>query len=372
MLPRRSLNRHQTSPTLTAADSDTGPEGQAPFLGSVSVIRSLDCFTLSASTASFLEVSTELALGRLTSVKPREVWRHEALDFTPWLLKNADVLSDLLGMDLVLEAAEHPVGGFSLDLIGRDETNGTVVIVENQLEESDHTHLGQILTYAAGTNPTTIVWVNTGFRPEHRAAIDWLNERTSEDTRFFGVEIEVVRIGDSDPAPAFRLVAQPNDWEKQVKAAATSGAVTAREAAYSEFWTNFLARVRAEYPTWTRGTTSKSSWVGMSAGTPHANWIFAFTSGGIAVILEFVHPDPDINIARLERLQGHRDAIEAAYGAPLSWEPKQGFKVTKVCAYGPAVDVANRDAWTSTIAWFLDTGARFRAAVEGAGGPPAV
>jgi hypothetical protein len=92
-------------------------------------------------------------LGRLTTVPPRDVWTREAHDFTPWLLKNVDVLSDLLGMDLALDVAEHPVGGFSLDLMGRDLSDDSVVIVENQLEQSDHSHLGQILTYAAGTNP---------------------------------------------------------------------------------------------------------------------------------------------------------------------------------------------------------------------------
>lgn len=156
-------------------------------------------------------------LGRLDVVDARDVWPSEPHDFTPWLLNNVDVLSDLLEMDLVLEEAEHAVGGFSLDLKGHDEATGETVIVENQLEVSDHIHLGQIITYAAGTDPTTIVWVTTGFRPEHRAAIDWLNQRTDENTRFFGVVIHVVRIGDSQPAPDFELVAQPNDWKKQVK-----------------------------------------------------------------------------------------------------------------------------------------------------------
>ena len=103
---------------------------------------------------------TTPSLGRLSTVAARQVWPHEARDFTPWLLNNVDVLSDLLGMDLVLERAEHPVGGFSLDLKGYDEATGGAVIVENQLETSDHTHLGQIITYAAGTDPTTIVWVD--------------------------------------------------------------------------------------------------------------------------------------------------------------------------------------------------------------------
>jgi hypothetical protein len=317
-------------------------------------------------------MSVEPLLGRLSVVKPRDVWKHEALDFTPWLLQNADVLSELLGMELVLEAAEHPVGGFSLDLIGRDETTGHVVIVENQLEESDHTHLGQILTYAAGTDPTTIVWVATAFRSEHRAALDWLNERTNEGTRFFGVEIEVVRIGDSPPAPAFKLVAQPNDWGKQVKAIAQSTGMSDRDQLYWEFWTLFSERVRAKHPTWTRGTSTKGSWFGMSTGTPGANWIFTFATEGIGVLIEFVNRDPEVNTLRLEALLARRSEMEAAFGGPISYEPKEGYKVTKVAAYGDRMDVADRDRWNEALEWFIGTGERMRTALDAVGGVPSV
>jgi hypothetical protein len=166
---------------------------------------------------------SELMLGRLIPVAAREVWAHEAHHFTPWLLANADTLSQVLGMDLDIETAEHPVGGFSLDLIGRDRSTGELVIIENQLEISDHSHLGQILTYAGGTNPTNVIWVATDFRQEHRAALEWLNERTDERTRFFAVTVSVVRIGDSAPAPLFEVVVRPNDWGKQVKAATPRG-----------------------------------------------------------------------------------------------------------------------------------------------------
>lgn len=116
-------------------------------------------------------------LGRLEPVDPRDVWPSEAHDFTPWLLANAQALSEAVGMDLDLEAAEHPIGGFSLDLIGVDTATGGRVIVENQLEASDHSHLGQILTYAGGTQPENVLWLATSFREEHRAALEWLNER---------------------------------------------------------------------------------------------------------------------------------------------------------------------------------------------------
>src|SRR5829696_9348086 len=136
-------------------------------------------------------------LGKLEHVDPRLVWTHEAHEFTPWLLANADRLSEALGIDLELEAAEHGVGGYSLDLVGRDITNDAVLIVENQLATTDHTHLGQVLTYAAGTGASTIVWIATEFREEHRQALDWLNEQTGEETHFFGIELQVARIGES-------------------------------------------------------------------------------------------------------------------------------------------------------------------------------
>lgn len=314
-------------------------------------------------------------LGRLTVVPPRQVWPHEALNFTPWLLDNVDVLSDLLGMDLTLDIAEHPVGDFSLDLMGRDEATGQTVIVENQLELSDHTHLGQILTYAAGTDPTTIVWVASGFRPEHREAIDWLNTRTDERTRFFAVEIKVVRIGDSDPAPNFRLVAQPNDWTKSVKAATSNagGEVSERERLYWEFWARFRERVIAEHPTWTKSMSStKSSWFGMSAGAPSVNWCSTFSTQGLAVQLIFEDADRDLNTARFESLAVHKVKMESTFGGSLSWEPREGLKSTRVAVYTDPCNVANRDRWDEWIAWLITNGQRMREALGAVGGIPIV
>ena len=313
-----------------------------------------------------------ITLGRLAVVPPREVWPHEAHDFTPWLLTNVDVLSELLGMDLTLEAAEHPVGGFSLDLIGRDEATGQVVIVENQLEISDHLHLGQILTYAAGTDPTTIVWISTGFRSEHRAAIDWLNDRTNEDTRFFGVEIGVVRIGESMPAPAFKLVAQPNDWGKQVKAATSgSSSMSEREWLYWDFWEQFRQRVLAEHPTWTKSAAStKSSWFGMSAGVSGVNWMSTFSMDGLGVQLVFEAPDRELNTMRFEQLLARREDMEHTFGAALTWEERPGLKSTRVSSYTEPCNVADVAQWDAWIDWLIATGTKMRAALAAVGGVP--
>ncbi|MGB8652275.1 MAG: DUF4268 domain-containing protein [Mycobacteriales bacterium] len=319
-------------------------------------------------------MTTGPSLGRLALVPPREIWPHEAHDFTPWLLSNADVLSDLLGMDLDLEVAEHPVGGFSLDLLGRDTATGRVVIVENQLEVSDHTHLGQLLTYAAGTDPTTIVWVAPAFRSEHRAALDWLNTRTDENTRFFGVEIAVVRIGDSDPAPMFKLIAQPNDWEKTVRAATLSGeGLTEKEAQFQRFWTRWQDLVTSERQGWSRASVApKGAWFSMTARTNGATYYGGFTRAGLVSQLWFEDRDASVNEGRLTALLEQQEVMEAAYTGVISFEAMPGKKATRMGEILDGASIAQEDRWDDYLAWLLDRQTRLRAAIDAAGGIPLV
>lgn len=157
------------------------------------------------------------------------MWRNEAADFTPWLQEHPEHLAEVLGIGIELTYSEHAVGGFSLDILGRDLAHDATLIVENQLAGTDHDHLGKLLTYAAGTGTATIVWIATDIREEHRQAIDWLNEHTDEQVRFFAVRLQIVRIGGSPPAPLLDVVAQPNDWQRQVRAA-TRASTTVNEA----------------------------------------------------------------------------------------------------------------------------------------------
>lgn len=315
------------------------------------------------------------SLGRLRSVPPRDVWPHEAHNFTPWLLKNVDVLGDLLGMELELEVAEHPVGGFSLDLLGRDQSDDSVVIVENQLDQSDHVHLGQILTYAAGTSPATIVWITTGFRPEHRAALDWLNEHTDPSTRFFGVEIEVVQIGNSVPAPNFKLVAQPNDWGKQVKAATGAGAVTERSQRYWKFWEQFLNRVVNEHPGWIKTKTPKPnpwSWYDLSTGTGGVVYSSAFTRKDLRIQLYFGSSDASVNLSRFKTIHTMKGQFEQALGEPAVWDDKPGKKAAAIYVASEFGDISHVEQWSAMIDWLRDQHVRFRKAVEAVGGLAAI
>jgi hypothetical protein len=166
----------------------------------------------------------ERGLGRLEQVDPRTVWKSEAGDLTPWVIEHLDLLAISLGIEIVPVEREKRVGSFALDVLGEDVA-GRPVIVENQLEPTDHAHLGQLLVYASGLGAAIVIWLTPSFRDEHRSALDWLNERTDDGVYFFGVELGVVRIDGSPPAPIFRVVARPNDWQKAVKSGTGISAV---------------------------------------------------------------------------------------------------------------------------------------------------
>lgn len=153
------------------------------------------------------------AIGRLEPVNLRAVWPHEASDFTPWLAENLDVLGQAVGLALELTQREYQVGRYSLDLLLKD-AQGRVVAVENQLQQTDHTHLGQLLTYCAGTQAQVVIWIAQSITDEHAAALEWLNDNTIEGVGFFGVQVEALRIGDSPPAANFSVIVRPNDVSK--------------------------------------------------------------------------------------------------------------------------------------------------------------
>jgi hypothetical protein len=305
------------------------------------------------------------ALGRLTFHEPREIWAHEEREFTPWLRENADVLAEALGIDLELTASEHPVGDFSLDLVGRDLSNDAVLIVENQLGGTDHDHLGKLLTYTAGTGAQTIVWVATVFREEHRQALDWLNENTSEDVRFFAIAIQVVRIGNSDPAPLLKLVAQPNDWQKQVRAATRPARLEGKGALYVEFWGKYLEAVRLKHPEWTRaGQPGPWNWISMPSGISGTYIAASFAWGHrlrheIYLDAGTAEQTSDLYSVFLSQ----RDVMEQAYGKELEFEELPGKRASRIAEYAEG-DVAETERHEEFVEWFIDAGEKLRLALS--------
>ncbi|MBM7508518.1 hypothetical protein JOE61_002332 [Nocardioides salarius] len=264
-------------------------------------------------------------------------------------------------MELQLTEAERRVGGFALDLIGTDLATNTVVIVENQLEQTDHSHLGQLLTYAGGTDPSTIVWCAPTFREEHRAALDWLNEHTDEETRFFGVEISAVRIDESRPAPLFRVVAKPNDWTKQLHTERSAVTLSPKSLAYQEFWGELLGRIRSEHPTWTRSTAGSSqSWITLPYGTSTIWYGMAFTVTGPRVELYFGGPDASVNLAEFERFVEHRLLLDNEFAGSIKYDPLPGKKACRIHVDRLQGDVLDADSRIEFLDWFISTMARFR------------
>jgi hypothetical protein len=186
---------------------------------------------------------TQVVLGRLNEVDPRKAWSHEALAFTPWLAANLDHLGEVLGISLELDRAEARVGPFAADILARDSRNGSAVLIENQLAGSDHSHLGQILTYLTGLDAKTIIWIACDFREEHLSALRWLNEHTADAFAFFAVRVRVMQIGESPLAPLFNVLEQPNGWDRRLhEVAKDAGSISPVALLRRTFWSHYVQR----------------------------------------------------------------------------------------------------------------------------------
>jgi hypothetical protein len=215
---------------------------------------------------------TNQQLGRLERVELRDIWTSEATSFTPWLARpeNIAILSETLNIELELEAQERAVGPFRADLLCKDIDTDRWVLIENQLERTDHTNLGQLLTYASGLDAVTIVWIAARFTEEHRSTLDWLNKITNESFRFFGLEVELWRIGGSPAAPKFNIVSKPNEWSHSVaKAARVIDDIELSEtkALRQNYWTPFNQKLESVGgPVSGKRKAHAEAWMGYATG----------------------------------------------------------------------------------------------------------
>jgi hypothetical protein len=314
-------------------------------------------------------------LTRLQPVPITSVWPTEPHHFTPWLLQSGDLLSEVLGVDVELESREYKVGKFSLDIIGREVATGTPVIIENQYGWTDHLHLGQILTYAGGTKPTTIVWIAEHFREEHRAALEWLNTHTDPAIQFFGVRLAAVTMAAGPAgliAPFLELVVKPNDWEKRALAATTAGTggLTATQELYRQFWSQFepLAKQRG----WTHAAAPAANWWSLPTGVTGATWTVSYAKFGCRSELYFEHPDPAVNLARWQQLHGREQEIIAAFGGELTFDELPNNKGCRIEARLNGPKINDRQRWPEVVDWIVDTQTRLRHAIAVAGGIPPI
>lgn len=310
--------------------------------------------------------SDQNSLDRLKRVDLREVWEDEASKFTPWLAQedNLDLLGDTIGIDLELEATEKDVGPFRADILCKDTVTEHWVLIENQLAKTDHGHLGQLLTYAAGLNAVTIVWIAAPFTDEHRATLDWLNDITDDDFRFFGLEIEAWRIGDSLPAPKFNIISKPNDWSRSLGQAArqmSTGELTNTQGVYLRYWMKFREHLSETGSPLRPRSARPSHYFDFSIGKT-GYWVSAVVSAQekwIGVMLN-ISDDPDSSI--IGQLAGEKETIEAGIGASLEWREMRNRKASRIVLRRSETDPLDQADWSSQFEWLDDALRKFESA----------
>jgi hypothetical protein len=299
------------------------------------------------------------ALGRLEKIDDlRAIWISEATGFTPWLARpdNLQLLGDTVGIDLEFEAQEKDVGPFRADILCKNTLDSSWVLIENQLERTDHTHLGQLLTYAAGLETVTIIWIAKRFAEEHRATLDWLNEITSERFNFFGLEVELWKIADSPIAPKFNIVAKPNDWTRMVQSSAQSaGARSEVKQIQLEFWTAFKkymeenSSIRCQKPSpqhWMNHSIGRSGlWLTSIAST----WNSETHKAGPEIRVEFTMGDDKAKMY-FAFLEGQKADIEREIGRQLVWHNPSETKQSKIYVRQES-NFQNRSAWPQQHEW---------------------
>jgi hypothetical protein len=297
-------------------------------------------------------------LGQISEVPLREVWTSEDKQFTPWLAQpeNLERLGKALGIDLVLEAQEKDVGPFRVDLLCKNTAEeDSWVVIENQIERTDHKHLGQLLTYASGLQAKTIVWIAAEFTEEHRAAIDWLNRIATRSAQFFGVEVELWRIEQSPAAPRFNVVCKPNEWEATVeggKVALEAGEGNRSQRLRIRYWTAFRDYLREQHSTLRPQKPSRDHWYSFGIGTAKAHTAALLITRDNNIAVELAINSDDAKDVYRELLQ-QRSEIEQVIGDVLDWREMPDKKASRIVLFKEA-DAYKENYWPEQFAWLRD------------------
>jgi hypothetical protein len=304
-------------------------------------------------------------LGKLTQVDLRAGWKHEAGELTPWMVESENIAQLCEELDIEVEDVrrEESVGRFNVDILAKEVETGRVVIIENQLEVTDHKHLGQLLTYASGHDASIIIWVVADFRDEHKQAIEWFNRHMPKAISFFLIKLELWSVDGSAPAPKFNVVCRPNDWGKEMQAAGQGNKASETKLQQQEFW-EALKAFAAEHSSEVvlSHKASPQHWYNITLGRSGVHLALTINSVKQRLGCELYISN---NAQLYARLVADAPAIERELaGLNIEWRELPERAASRIIALHSG-DPADQTKWPEYFTWLLNTAESFQKAFKG-------
>lgn len=300
-------------------------------------------------------------IGKIKRISLREVWKHEAKDFTNWLLENIDVLNEVIDLNLSNPESEQSAGGFNVDLVAEDES-GNPVVIENQLEKSDHEHLGKLITYLTAIEAKAAIWIVKVPRTEHVNAITWLNESSGVD--FYLLKLEAIRIEDSSPAPLLTLIVGPSEEGKEV--GKTKKDLAERYIIRKRFWTALLEMAKQKTKLHAKISPSKENWISAGAGKYGLtyNYVIGQHEARVELYIDRGKDKDEENTHIFDQLLKHKQAIEDEYGGSLEWQRLEGKRACRIRDIVAKLGYRDEEKWPEIHEKMIDSMIRFEKALK--------
>lgn len=291
-------------------------------------------------------------LGTLKKITDlRSIWPHEALNFTPWVAENVDLLADVVGLDITVDETESSVGDFNVDIYASETGTDRKIIIENQLEDTDHDHLGKLITYASGKGADVVIWVVKHAREEHKAAVEWLNNHTDDKIGFFLCEIKLFQIGDSQIAPAFTVVERPNDWTKEIRKTASANSTQQQRLEYWQAFNDYAFTDANFSRIFNKRKPTTDHWMDFSIGSSACHIAVSQIQKRKAVDVElYINDDKEL----FKSLFAHKDEIEKNMEMELEWKELPERKASRILIE-KTVDLDDRATWPEQFDYIMDT-----------------
>ncbi|MGB2842920.1 MAG: DUF4268 domain-containing protein [Halobacteriota archaeon] len=299
-------------------------------------------------------------IGKIERVPLRDLWKHEAYDFTTWLQDNIDVLNDVLGLSLSNPEREQSAGSFNVDLVAEDEA-GNPVIIENQLEKSDHNHLGKLITYLTAIGAKAAIWIVADPRPEHVGAISWLNESSAN---FYLFKVEGIRIGASEPAPLLTLIVGPSEESREV--GEKKKEMAERYPLRHKFWKELLEKAKEKTKLHAQISPGQYSWIGTGAGKSGLGYNYSVIKheGQVELYIDRGKDSEDENKIIFNELSSHKDEIEKVFGEPLNWESLEGKRACRISKRIEIGGYRDEDKWPEVHEAMIDAMCRLEKSLK--------